>query len=266
MLLWTLSKFWIPAKPLEIRRIVVMELTRLGDVIASTAMSKPLKVHFPQATQEWWVGQDYLPLIPQGTEGRGIPTGTLAFLRAAWCLRKKLQDPELLIVVVSPALKHSLLCFFSRPARLLGYAFPGFWDSGYHPKARVQDWSAGNRTRSEALDGQEHMVLRGLKVFQTAGIPTSGYTPALFADQKSEQTVLMHPGANWQWRRWPLVNFIELGKKLNAAGIESVLVADRDSLKDAGESIDTLRLKAQGLNIFVPQTLESLKKVCAEAH
>ena len=42
-------------------------------------------------------------------------------------------------------------------------------------------------------------------------------------------------------------------------------VADRDSLKDAGESIDTLRLKAQGLNIFVPQTLESLKKVCAEA-
>jgi len=60
-LLALLGRRWRPQASVPVTRIVVIELTRLGDVCAASALFQPLRHAYPQASLEAVVQAPYAP-------------------------------------------------------------------------------------------------------------------------------------------------------------------------------------------------------------
>ena len=62
-LLALLGRGWRPQAAGPVTRIIVIELTRLGDVCAASSLFRPLRQAYPQATLEAVVQAPYAPLL-----------------------------------------------------------------------------------------------------------------------------------------------------------------------------------------------------------
>jgi hypothetical protein len=209
-----------------VNRILIVEMTRLGDLTAASALIAPLQKAFPGAQLSLAGALGYAPLY-DGSAARFegfAPTGW-AFLRQAWASRKSRQDPGLLIVVASPAVRNSLLLLLSRPGRACGYLFPRAGALlGYDAPAPLQ--ALGGGWASQRLPPPHlHMVERAAQALSIAGIACEGMRPSLAGGgQGKAKRVVLHAGAQWDRRRWPLERFVELGGRLAADGCECILV------------------------------------------
>lgn len=218
---------WKPGPTSNVQRIVIIEMTRLGDVIAASALLAPLRRAYPEAGLEWIGQEPYGALFKnEGLTYHALPAGGIAFLKAAWAWRGALRDPALLLVSASPALRHTVLVWLARPGRACGYLFPRASKLlEYDAPAPLQALGGGWKNSAELPKGL-HMVQRAALALDVAGIDSHGLTPALAAaTQRQPQRVVLHAGANWDRRRWPLERFVQLGGALAQRGFEVELIA-----------------------------------------
>jgi heptosyltransferase-3 len=211
------GRAWKPGPAAAVERIVILEMTRLGDLVAASALFDPLRAAFPGAALELVGAADYAPLF-DGAQVRfhGLPARGLAFCTGLLSLRAVLKGPGVLVVAASPAVRNSLLVLASSPGRACGYLFP---------EAGGLDYDAGAPLRSlgGAWDGRarlpagSHMVDRAARVLGVAGLPAGGVSPKLGSSvPRIPGKVLLHAGANWDRRRWPLDRFVALARALAA--------------------------------------------------
>lgn len=248
-LLALLGRGWRPQAAGPVTRIVVIELTRLGDVCAAASLFRPLRQAYPQATLEAVVQAPYAPLLEtelnkvHGIAGRGW-----GFLRAAWHLGPRLRGPGLLVVSASPAIRHSVLVWLSHPGQAVGFLFPPRPSLRYDTPGQVSARGMA-ADREEPWPGQGHMQERCQAVLRAAGLPTDLPMPFLRPDvyrPKGTRSVVLHAGANWAWRRWPLQRFAGLAGRLQARGCQVTLIpAEGGPLDEAPAGVQV----ADGLSL-----------------
>jgi hypothetical protein len=216
---------WRARTPTAVTRIVVIEMTRLGDLCSASALLEPLRRAFPGAALELIGDQAYSPLFP-GLRYHGLPARGGAFLKAAWALRLELRDPGLLLVSASPAVRHSLLAWLSRPGRVAGYLFPRAGSPlDYDAAAPLQHAEGSAWSERPGVKGQ-HMVERAGGALAVLGLSLDGLRPALDAGvARIPGRVVLHAGANWDRRRWPLARYAELAAALASEGADVRFIA-----------------------------------------
>jgi ADP-heptose:LPS heptosyltransferase len=229
-----LGRFWRPhALPQTPKRVVILEMTRLGDVVAATALIDALALAYPGAALEFVAQEPYAPLFA-GDERvvfSGLPGSNLSFLRGAWRLRGRLRGADLALFSASPSARNSFLCWLSRPGLACGFLFPRAGGLGYDEAQRL-DYAHGTERRRGSSDKADHLVTRCAKVLALGGIPAKAFSPRLLSPAaRVPGRALLHAGANWAWRRWPLENFLELEKKLKERGWEVRLILPHESLE-----------------------------------
>ncbi len=216
-----------------VRKVVVLEMTRLGDLVAATALLDPLAAAYPGADLELWADEAYEGLFSGDprVRFRGLPPHGPAFLMEAWRRRGELKEPGLVLVSASPAARNSLLARLSRPREAYGFLFPSPGGLGYDDAQPLQALSGRFSPRSSLSPGRDHLVRRATRILELAQLPWAQACPRLISPApRRGSLVVMHAGANWAWRRWPLESFRALEAKLKAAGWEVRLLGPEEQL------------------------------------
>ncbi|HTB21632.1 MAG TPA: glycosyltransferase family 9 protein [bacterium] len=216
---------WKPRPAAEVRRILVVEMTRLGDLVSATALFAPLRSYYPLAALEVAGAEAYAPLF-EGSDilFHGLPAKGGDFLSGLRALRPKLRGGDLLVLSASPALRNSLIALASRPGRACGYLFPEGGSTDYDAGAPLQSLG-GNWSGRARLPKGEHMVARAGRALSVAGMRAEHLRPSLgAAAPRQADKVLLHAGANWDRRRWPLERFLGLAESLAKQGYRPSLI------------------------------------------
>jgi ADP-heptose:LPS heptosyltransferase len=245
LILSLLGRFWSPAKTgTSVQRVLIFEMTRLGDVVSATCLIDPLKRAYPQASLSFIADASYAPLFEGDARLNfiGLPGSGLGFLKAAWGLRKQMHGSDLALFSASPSARNSILCWLSKPGLACGYLFPQAGGLGYD-EAQVLDYRSGAERRKDRSGPEDHLVRRAGRLLDLAGLPAENLSPRLFSElQRKERFALLHAGANWAWRRWPFEKFQRLAEALRGRGWQLRLIAPEEKLD-----------------------LKELKELCAEA-
>jgi len=236
------GRAWHPGPAAPVRRILVVEMTRLGDLVVASALFGPLRRAFPGAALELAGDAAYAPLFEGGgVLYHGLPGSGTAFLRALWSLRRELAGGELLVVAASPAVRNTLLVLASRPGRACGYLVPEAGGLANDAPAPVQALGGGwNLRLPKAPRG--HLVERAALALRVAGIPEEGLAPSLAAGtQRARAGVVLHAGSNVHLKRWPAERFAGIARELADRGFAvSVIPAEAGRLEGLPASVAVL--------------------------
>lgn len=209
--------------PATVRSIVIVELTRLGDVVTVIPSLRRIRQNFPDAKIYVVVDSSLAPLITlcePGVEVLGIthsatPRGFLAALRR---VRRLHAD---LACSMSPANRNAALALASRARFIAGYLAGNDSLTPFLHASSVE--SIGFKGIPAVLFDRENIQERPGKVLQALGIrgvdeaavPDTGW----FSDkQKMNRTqggnngnpyIVIHPFSGWFYRSWPLSAFEE---------------------------------------------------------
>lgn len=257
-LLGLLFALWRQPAARPPKRLLLVELTRLGDLVAASSLIDPLRAAFPGA--ELCVVGDvaHAGLFAGDKRVRfiGFPRSGWAFLRAAWDLAPNLGGPEALWVIASPASRNSLLAYLAKPGLVAGYLLPS-GGLGYDETSPLQRRSREQGSVACGSSGsQDHLVTRAGKALACLLAPPTDLAPRLLAQAaRDPRHVVLHAGANWAWRRWPLERFVALGQALRAQGLRVTLIP-----AEAGEPVE-----GHGLELSAPVDLKALRELLASA-
>lgn len=220
--------FWRTAgRSSEVKRIYIVEMTRLGDIVSATALIEPLRLAYPDAELHLVGDQAYAGLFagdPRlgffGLEPRGR-----GFLLAAWALRGIWSGPDSMMVLPSPSLRSQLLLRLAKPGRACGYLFPSLAGLGYDERALASSVGPVGRSVLGLSDARDHLVIRAGRALLGVNAMSRLQPKILSPSQAAPGRVLMHAGANWAWRRWPLGRFVALARGLKERGYQVTLIA-----------------------------------------
>jgi ADP-heptose:LPS heptosyltransferase len=213
-----------------VRTVVIVELTRLGDVITVLPVISEFRRKFPAARLRVVVDASYASLLAvcgpevEVSAIRGSLTAP-GFLRALRSVRAMKAD---LICSMSPSNRNSALALASGAQFIIGYL--NGTDSltpflGFTPVESI-----GFRIGPDILFGGENIEGRSWKVLETLG--KTKRVPALreFVSWRPEVRlqndihvdgiplkapfIVMHPFSGWEFRTWPIERFRELTRRL----------------------------------------------------
>lgn len=228
-------------EPRCIRSILVVELTRLGDVIAALHPVRLLSQHYAGARLHLMVDRAYAGLcqtmLPSSTV-HGIPDVHAAwgFLKAVHVARQVGSD---LACSMSPGRRNVFVVRASGAPRKTGYLTP---TGSLTPFLRRNPVGAvGFRLASDQTFEQENIEERGLKICRALGLDAS-FRPAPFSlppetvrDVRlrllrrdgfpTRPYLLVHPFARWKFRMWGLERYSRLiGRLLEVPGFDILLL------------------------------------------
>lgn len=243
-------------QPSWIKTIVVVELTRLGDVLAILPFLERLHHRFPNARIRVLVSQAYLPLLASfesGLQFIGIDgPGTLRGLVHA--LREVRDQPADLAVSMSPPRRNVLVALASDSRFTVGYL--SHLDSLTPFLESTQVESFGFKLPVETVYGRENIYERPAKILMALGVvaePAQWHArlkAGIYTSVKDQLTregrfphrqyILLHPFSGWDFRSWPLDNFFALAER-----IDSQLECDTVMSAGAGD-LERLRRSVEG--------------------
>ena len=238
-----------------VKTVLVVELTRLGDVMVVLPFLDQLHQIFPNARMRVLVRQDYaalLDLLEVRCEFVGIPRPSTAggLARAVRYARSNEVD---LAVSMSPPRRNALVTLACRSRFKLGYlsevdSLTPFLDStpvesfGFDLPARV----AYERENIYERPGK---ILRGLGVTPWSSPWHADLNPDRSSAARTRLAqegriprrpyVLLHPFSGWHYRNWPLDNFLSLGEKIQTQlGYDVVMSAEIKDLERISRSLE----------------------------
>ncbi len=212
------------SEPGDPRRILVVRLSALGDVLLATPAVRALAGRFPQARLDWLVEAAYLPLVERSPHARAVAyekAGAHAGVRGLLGLRRRLAEERYDLVVDLQ----------DKPkTRLLHSLAP-----------RCLAWS--KRTAGEALFslvGRERPLTRAhavdlyFEALAPLGLKPEDRRLELRLDPEHERAAArivppgrvaaVAPGARWASKRWPPERFAEVVRALAARGFAPLLL------------------------------------------
>jgi ADP-heptose:LPS heptosyltransferase len=215
------------SSPQQVASVLIVELTRLGDVIVMIPALRLLRDFFPHADVYVFVEKAYAPLLEAlnlritvyGIDRSATVWGLLRGIGLARSLRSTVA------ISMSPTKRNALLCVFAGAKNSVGYlAFADPYSQYTYP---VPVTSLGRRAPSGMTFGREHISERALRICQAVGMPTlkmpegESVEHSFFLARRrsladgvipSNKYVVLHPFSGWTYRNWDLERFHRLAE------------------------------------------------------
>jgi ADP-heptose:LPS heptosyltransferase len=221
----------IPDDP---RRILLVRLSSLGDVVCAMPLAVALRRRYPKARLLWAVEPDAAPLVEghgSGAEPAVVPrTGGLQVRGRALAMLRSLR-PDLVVDAQGNAKSGAVARVAARGAPVLGF-----------PRQDVREWSNLAFTTVKALpSGETHSVRRNLALLRAlggrppGGVPDYGLEPTHDERMAGEARlraagvpagrplVLVHPGKLRDVRAWTAEGCAGLAEEMVRRGRAAAL-------------------------------------------
>ena len=214
----------------DIRSLLIVELSRLGDVISMLPAIGALKVGFPHATVHLLIDESYGTLIrnlqldvvvhpiPKSDSANGLVQAILNARRIG----------EDLAINLSPSKRNAIPVLASTSRFKVGYFSHMNSLTPFLLQTKVE--SFGCTLKSEEIYGRENISERGWKVCRSIGINARGTTQSLRLKQGVFETVatelkrngvlpegpyvVIHPFSGWMYRSWDIQRFNLLAERV----------------------------------------------------
>ncbi len=213
-----------------IERILVVELTRLGDLLVTIPALYALHARFPDASIVLVADSRYTDLARWAapfitTVAIGTPASVWPFLKGLREVRRQRFD---LAMSISPARRNAAFVLASRSPRKVGYLTSRDSLTPYLDRTPVEAF--GMRLDREEVYGRDHLEDRPAKVIAALGIPAArrNSTPRI-PDHIAENIrarlreqgippgtryVAIQPFSGWTYRTWSAENFSAVASAL----------------------------------------------------
>lgn len=200
------------------RRILVVRMGAMGDIICALPAVVSLRRSFPDAVITWAVEERWAPLLEGNSAVDALEFVNRRSLTAIRQLRRNLRAAGIdLAVDFQGLIKSAIVCSFARPERIIGL----------HRSAARE--SLASLFYSRTVQPQSaHIVDRNLELAAAAGATSNGIAFPLPPGRPEGNLpdgpfVLACPLAGWAAKQWPLEYYSELGALLKRRGISLVL-------------------------------------------
>lgn len=268
----------------DVRSLLCVELTRMGDVISMLPALQALKKRISHARLNVAVDWKYKPLFRFAPYVENVfayknSTNPNGFLRVLASLLGSKYD---LVCSMSPSYRNALLTLLLRARAKVGYLTPRDSLTLFLHTAKVEGRCIMPFTSLEY--NRENIYERSLKICKTLGIPTDdGHRFLQIPDNDflslqskliekgfdiTQSYVVIHPFGGWEFRHWSLEEtailidrFLESGKKVALIGGDSErklgekicsLVRDPGPIwKAFGLPLDELAVLLKNAKIFI---------------
>ncbi|MBI5472948.1 MAG: glycosyltransferase family 9 protein [Ignavibacteriae bacterium] len=213
--------------PDSIHSILIVELTRLGDVITMLPTVRVLAKHFPHATIRILADERYASFLrsfnlPCSVSGVVNPETSEGFLSAVAFVRTQKVD---LAISISPPKRNAAVALASGALRKVGYLAYSDTLTPYLTSHCIE--SFGCRLNRSLEFGRENIELRSLKICDALGIARGASDTRLTIDHTEKnalletigiprkcQLIVLHPFSGWLFRSWGLDRFNELASTI----------------------------------------------------
>jgi lipopolysaccharide heptosyltransferase I len=245
----------------EIKRIVIIQPSRIGDIIFSLPTLSALRGTFPHARITWLVDERCRELVeghPDLDDWVVVPFKELeeALKKRAWKkmgqtlrrLKKELRSRSFDLSIDLHGLAKSALLVWMAGAR---------WRIGSANTTGMKELSGFFSREIPPRPGDQHTVERNLAVVHFLGGPTGGApfnlaVPGVAQDQireilalagrrEEDRLAVVHAGAGWLSRRWPVERFAELINILGRTpGLQAALIGGAEGGSPEGRLFEQL--------------------------
>ncbi len=211
------------------KKILIVRLGALGDLIHAVPAAAALRRAFPHARIDWLVDarhRELLDLVPVVDQSVAITTSAASsLLDAVRELRRRHYDVAL---DLQGLLKSALLARASGAARVIGF-----------PSALLRERTAAPFYKETAGVDAAHVIRKNLSMLKALGIDAAGIEfpidsnkpeIAAVARQRlglrdTDPFAIINPGAAWPNKRWPPVYFGEVAAALaKRHGLRSIVL------------------------------------------
>ncbi len=217
-------------QPSEISSLLVVELTRMGDVIAMLPSFRLLAQHFSGAKLHLLVDEKYASFLratglPCEVHGVRRPESASGFLKAVAFVRKLRVD---LALSMSPPKRNAAVTMTSGAPRKVGYLTYVHSLTPYLASTPVEAFGCTLPRRE--FYGLENIEERSLKVCKALGIISESMLHRIHLDENritekwnavrarhqlpEKKYVVLHPFSGWKFRSWSLERFNQLAQKI----------------------------------------------------
>jgi heptosyltransferase-1 len=236
----------LPLHDYPARRIALIKPSALGDIVHSLPVLRALRQRYPRAHITWIINRSYAALI----DGHPDLDATLCFdrgaLRLGWrpaaaiflhFLRQIRRRRFDLILDLQGLLRTGLMTWASGAARKVG-----LFTAREGARWAYTDVLAPGRLPSDV--SSVHAVDRYWWVAEALGVGTVAKSFHLPVEEASRQWamqrlqpwprpwLMMHVGARWETKRWPLPHFVELAQRaLRRCGGTVILVGGPEEVR-----------------------------------
>ncbi len=260
----------MPASSAPSPRILIVRLSAIGDVIHTIPLLNALREGLPEASIAWVVQKPASVLLeghPSLDELIETRRGFLKSPREVRRLRCRLREKRYDVVIDAQGLtKSALLGWLSGAPRRIGYG--GEWGR------EMSQWFYSERVSTSA----PHAIDRMLQLLAPLGIesPLVRFSiPESPADRAWVETVIretgldggfavVHPGAGWPSKRWPLDRFAAVTRYLGSQRGLPTVVAWGSPVEQ--EMAGQIVASSQGhAHLAPPRTLRELASLSRRA-
>lgn len=243
----------------QIRSILIVELTRMGDVIAMLPSINLLSKYFPSAKVHLLINDQYklfLQSIGLSCEVHGIlrPESAPGFLRSVAFVRRLRVD---LALSMSPPKRNAAVTLMSGAERKVGYLTYVDSLTPYLKSTRIEGF--GCSISEPGSYARENIQERSRKVCNALGISSKAVRPEIQlrrelvheVQQKlvasktipDRQFIVIHPFSGWEFRSWELDRFNQVAERvLSSLNYDVVFLCE----KKEEEKLSSSRREFQG--------------------
>ncbi len=220
------------------RRVLLSEISLLGDVVSFTACLGSARRFWPEVRIDVLVLRRFAPLLSTGPDINAVMPlhgmGPVAYAKTLLAVRRMRYD---LVLSMSPGLRNAGIAILGGGRAAAGYLFDrGFPPSFLNP--HEIDALGLRLPRTVEVPPDCHIADRGLRGLAAFGaeVPDKG-EPELVLSEAAQERVerflaaagivdaplaLLHPSAGERGRRWPLDRFAEVARRLSRDGLRIV--------------------------------------------
>lgn len=227
----------------KVKKVLVIKLRHLGDVLLATPLFSALKNAIPHAHIDAHVYEAAVPIL----EGHPsiheiIPCKKKGFFHNLRAIRKNTYD---LVINLTEGDRGVLIAYFSRAKLRVSYPPKGKWQKKLVTHSIKQ------------CPGLRHTVERNIDALRLIGIFPKEEERELFFSFKrldKDSYILIHPTSRWRFKCWP--NMRELVDRLAKMGKRVVLTSGPDPVE-----LKIVHEIAHGLNVEVKAGQTTLKEL-----
>jgi ADP-heptose:LPS heptosyltransferase len=265
----------------RVKRVLVIELTKLGDVVSCLPFFPPLKEFVPNAAIVVLVQSQCASLFPLVQEIDEVLTPHMS--RGIWGLMKSVRQIRRqgfdLVVSASPSLRHGLLVLLSGARYKFGFLEFSRAKVFHLQTHRVRSLGFQLQTSSTGLlkninERVDHLcrclgarvperkpALAFLRVSSSLG--TKAAKTLGLANGSSY--VIVHPFTSWEYRTWPIENFRILVCRILETSTEHVVLVGAESDKSPLQPLIGEFERNPRVSFGIGLELDSLARVIANA-
>ncbi len=241
-----------------VKKILVIKLRQLGDVLVTGAVFRALKNRLPEAQIDAYVYTESFPMLEghPGVDGligydrNWKKLGLLRRLKKEWGLWWKIRRAGYDLVINLTEGDRGALASRAAKARIR---------VGFEPKGR---WQKGLYTHVvKHCPGLRHAVERNLDAIRRIGVFPNKEDRELFLEVPaaarirvkqlvSEPFIAIHPTSRWRFKCWPVEKMRELTEELIRRGKRVVFtsgpdVDERAMIEEITRGLDVINLSGQ---------------------